>query len=186
MWNGHSMSETVRLVTAEEFEKLPGDDHRYELVEGRVVRMSPVGYLHGRIVVNLATLLNQHVKARRLGVVLTEVGFMLASKPDTVRAPDIAFIAGQRLPPDPRGFWQGAPDLAIEVLSRDDRPSEISLKVTEYLTHGVALVAVIDPDARAIAVHRPPAVHAVVRGGDLLDFDPVVPGFRCALTDVFD
>ncbi len=75
MWDGDSMSETVRLVTAEEFEKLPGDDHRSELVEGRVIRMSPVGYLHGRIVVNLATLLNQHVKARRLGVVLTEVGF---------------------------------------------------------------------------------------------------------------
>ena len=95
-----------------------------------------------------------------------------------------AFIAAGRLPPDPRGFWHGAPDLAVEVLSPDDRPSDIRLKVAEYLARGVALVAVIDPDAQTIAVHRPPAVHTVVRSGELLDLDPVVPGFHCTVTEI--
>ena len=113
------MPESARLVTAEELEKFPDDDYRYELVEGRVLRMSPVGWQHGRIVIHLATLLNRHVEDRNLGVVVTEVGFKLASNPDTVRGPDLAFVRQERIPAvDLRGFWQGPPDLVVEVLSQ--------------------------------------------------------------------
>ena len=120
------MSEIARLVTTEELEKFPDDDYRYELVDGRVIRMSPVGFQHGRIVARLCALLVQHVQGRKLGVVATELGFELARHPDTVRAPDVAFIAQDRIPSqEPRGFWKGPPDLAIEVLSPDDRPSEV-------------------------------------------------------------
>ena len=112
------MSETVRLVTAEELERFPGDDFRYELVEGRLIRMSPVGYLHGRVVMRLGSLLEQHVRSRGLGAVLTEVGFKLKSNPDTVRAPDVAFIRGDRIPSvPPKGFWKGTADLAVELRS---------------------------------------------------------------------
>jgi Uma2 family endonuclease len=92
------MSEPARLVTAEELEKFPDDDFRYELVEGRVLRMTPVGYVHGRIVMRFGSLLEQHVRSQRLGVVLTEVGVKLKSVPDTVRAPDLAFIRRERIP----------------------------------------------------------------------------------------
>jgi hypothetical protein len=81
------MSETVRLVTAEELEKFPDDGYRFELVEGRVVRMGPVGFSHGRIVTQVAFLLQAHIKGRNLGVVSVELGCKLQSNPDTVRGP---------------------------------------------------------------------------------------------------
>jgi Uma2 family endonuclease len=181
------MSDTTHLVTAEELEKFPDDDYRYELVEGRVIRMSPTGAMHGWLVLHFASQLTQHVDARRLGFVLTEVGFRLSSSPDTVRAPDLSFIRRERLPEGalPRGFWQGPPDLAVEVLSPDDRLSDIRTKVSEYLTHGVPLVVVIDPDERSVIAHRGSAPPVALGVGDFLDLDDVVQGFRCAVQDIF-
>ncbi len=181
------MSDTTHLVTAEELEKFPDDDYRYELVEGRVIRMSPTGTLHGWLVMRFGAELTQHVNARRLGLVVTEVGFRLASSPDTVRAPDLAFIRRERVPDGtlPRGFWHGPPDLAAEVLSPDDRPSDVHDKVTEYLTHGVSLVVVIDPDERTVTTHRAFGPPITLGAADLLDLDEVVQGFRCRVLDIF-
>lgn len=181
------MAETARLVTAEELERYPQHDYRYELVEGRVVRMSPVGYVHGRVVLQFGALLQQHVRAAGIGVALTEVGFKLRSDPDTVRAPDIAFIRRERLPPvDPKGFWHGAPDLAIEVLSPDDRPSDVQAKTREYLSRGVEVVVVIDPDARTATVFTDAAPSVICGVDDDLDLDDVVPGFRCRVREIFE
>ena len=181
------MSEIARLVTTEELEKFPHDDRRYELVDGRVVPMSPVGLQHGQVVVRLCVLLGQHVRGKSLGVVGTEVGFELARHPDTVRAPDVAFIRQERIPPNaPRGFWRGAPDLAIEVLSPDDRPSEVRKKVEQYLTRGVSLVVVVDADERAVSVFRPESPAITLKADGLLDLDDVVPGFRCGVHEIFD
>jgi Uma2 family endonuclease len=181
------MSDTTHLVTAEELEKFPDDDYRYELVEGRVIRMSPTGALHGWLVMRLGARLIGHVDTHRLGVLLTEVGFRLSSSPDTVRAPDLSFIRQERLPEGtlPRGFWHGPPDLAVEVLSPDDRPSDVRTKVAEYLTHGVPLVVVIDPDERNVTVHRRSASPTALGVADFLDLDDVVQGFRCAVQDIF-
>ena len=182
------MSDTTHLVTAEELEKFPDDDYRYELVEGRVIRMSPVGVVHGSSVLRLGARLIGHVDARRLGLVLTEVGFRLSSSPDTVRAPDLAFIRRERLPEGalPRGFWKGPPDLAVEVLSPDDRPSDIRSKVAEYLERGVPLVVVVDPDQRIVTVHRRSAPPITLGTADVLDLDDVVEGFRCNVRDIFE
>ena len=181
------MSDTTHLVTAEELEKFPDDDYRYELVEGRVIRMSPTGTLHGWLVMRFGAELTQHVNARRLGLVVTEVGFRLASSPDTVRAPDLAFIRRERVPEGAlsRGFWLGPPDLAVEVLSPDDRPSDIRTKVAEYLTYGVPLVVVIDPDDRSVITHRPSAPPVTLGAADFLDLDEVLQGFRCRVLDIF-
>ena len=183
-----TMLDTTHLVTAEELEKFPDDDYRYELVEGRVIRMSPVGVVHGRSVMRLGARLIGHVDARRLGIVVTEVGFRLSSSPDTVRAPDVAFIRRERLPEGalPRGFWKGPPDLAVEVLSPDDRPSDIHAKVAEYLERGVPLVLIIDPDECIVTVHRRSALPITLGTADLLDPDDVVPGFRCSVRDIFE
>jgi Uma2 family endonuclease len=182
------MSETARIITAEELEKFPDDDYRYELVEGRVIRMSPVGYQHGRIVMRFGFLLSRHLQLGKLGVVLTEVGFKLASNPDTVRAPDVAFVRKDRIPsPDPRGFLAGPPDLAVEVLSPDDRPSDVHAKIEEYVARGVPLVLLIDPDAKTVALFRPSTSPTTLRADvDLLDLDDVVPGFRCRLHEIFE
>jgi Uma2 family endonuclease len=181
------MSETTRLVTAEELEKLPDDDCRYELVAGRLIRMSPVGYLHGKIVGQFVALLVRYLEGRNLGIAVIEVGFKLASNPDTVRAPDVAFIRRDRIPPvDPRGFWQGPPDLAVEVLSPEDRPSDIREKVEEYLLRDVTLVLVVDPDSKSVVAYRRFSAPVVLRAGDdLLEFDDIIPGFRCRVRDIF-
>lgn len=176
-----------RLVTAEELERFPDDDHRYELVEGRVIRMSPVGLVHGRLVMRLGSPLTRYVDSHGLGLVCTEVGFHLSSRPDTVRAPDLAFIRRERLPKTglPRGFWQGPPDLAVEVLSQEDRPCDVGAKVTEYLTHGVPLVVVVDPDERTITTWRAAAAPVTIGSGDTLDLSDAIPGFRCDVGDIF-
>ena len=182
------MSESARLVTAEELERFPSDDSRCELVAGRVIRMTPVGFEHGRIVARIMFLLTRHISERGLGVVVTEVGFKLAANPDTVRAPDVAVIHQHRIPsPAPRGFWKGPPDLAGEVLSPEDRPAEIREKVEEYLTSGVRLVVTIDPDTRTAMVYHisRPAIR-LTRDDAWLDLDDAVPGFRCQLRQIFE
>jgi Uma2 family endonuclease len=181
------MPDSTPLVTAEQLERQPDDDFRYELVEGRVIRMSPVGFQHGDIVIRFASLISQHARACNLGSVVTEVGFKLASNPDTVRAPDIAFLKRQRIPcPVPRGFWQGAPDLAVEVLSPDDAPADIRAKVGEYLAHDVPVVVVVDPDAMTATTYRRQSLSQVLSRHDLLDLDDAVAGFRCQVREIFE
>jgi Uma2 family endonuclease len=182
------MPETTRRVTAEELERFPSDDRRYELVEGRLVPMSPVRFEHGRVVVRLSVLLGNHLERFPVGVVATDVGFKLKSNPDTVRGPDIAFIRNDRIPPkSARGFVNGAPDLVIEVLSPEDRPGEVSAKVREYLSRGVVLVVVIDPDARAVSTHHAGRPSVTLRSDDdVLDLRNVISGFRCTLRAIFD
>lgn len=182
------MSRTARQVTAEELERFRDDDYRYELVQGRVTRMSPVGFQHGKVVMRVGFLLSRHLENRRVGVALTEVGFTLARNPDTVRAPDIAFVRQDRIPSsDTRGFLNGPPDLAIEVLSPDDRLSEVNEKVDEYLTRGVGLVVVVDPEEKTVTTFRPGTPSVILRADDdTLDLNDVIRGFRCSLREVFE
>lgn len=181
------MPKAARLVTADELERLPGDNWRYELVRGRLVRMSPVAPQHGRVTVTLASLLWQHVRTHGLGEVWTEVGFRLFSDPDTVLAPDVAFVRTDRLPSrDGRGFYRGAPDVAIEVLSPDDRPLEIRSKLGDYLTAGTPMVVIVDPEARVVTVHRSGVDAAVLEEAGALDLDPVISGFSVSVAVLFE
>jgi Uma2 family endonuclease len=181
-----AMSE--HLVTAEELEGLPEDDCRCELVAGRVIPMTPVGFEHGRVVVRLMMLLARHLERDDLGVVVTEVGFKLAANPDTVRAPDVAMVRRHRIPsPAPRGFWHGPPDLAVEVRSPDDRPAGIREKVDEYLACGVPMVVVVDPETRTATVYRTSLPAVRLSGDDAwLDLHDVIAGFRCRLHQIFE
>ena len=151
------MSLTGRAITADEVFHLPDDDYRYELVQGEVRKMSPAGFDHGVIVANLTGPLRQHVKSHGLGVVCgAETGFKLASDPDTVRAPDVAFVRRERIPASglPTGFWPGAPDLAVEVLSPGDTLSEVDEKVAAWLSAGTAAVWVVNLSRRTVSIHR--------------------------------
>jgi Uma2 family endonuclease len=179
------MPKTARLITADELERMSGDE-RHELVKGRLVRMSRPGYLHARVATGLSAMLHNYVKPRRLGEVLVELGCKLESNPDTVRGPDIAFIRQERTPQATRGFWNGSPDLVVEVLSPNDRRSEVREKIDDYLTHGVVVVLVVDPDVKVVTVHRRLTVPATLHGSDELDLDDVVSGFRCAVSEIFE
>jgi Uma2 family endonuclease len=182
------MRATGRTMSADELERLPSDGQRHELVNGELITMTPSGFDHGAIIVNLTLPLASHVKSTNLGVVVgAETGFKLSSEPDTVRAPDIAFIRRDRLlrTGRPTTFWPGPPDLAVEVLSPSDTVFEIDEKVTGWLAAGAAAVWVVNPKSRTIAVHRagtPPQVltdQETLRGGD------VVPEFSMSVGDAF-
>jgi Uma2 family endonuclease len=184
----HAMPHRARIITAEEFAKIPDDDYRYELVEGRVVCVSPPGSLHGAVAVQLAMLLGQHVKRHNLGAVVGETGFKLASNPDTVRGPDLSFIRRERIPASglPEGFWSGAPDLAVEIRSPGDSRAEILGKANDYLTHGARLVWVVEPHNKCVTAYRQISKPVTLALDDVLDGGDVVPGFRCAVHEIFD
>lgn len=181
------MSENTQLVTAEELARLPDDGYRYELVEGRLVRMSPVNFDHGRIVMRIGFLLSRHLEQHQVGVIGAEIGFTLATNPDTVRGPDVAFVRSARVPQTGgRGFFIGAPDLAIEVLSPDDRAGELKAKIEEYLAKGVLIVVVIDPGDQTATIFREGAAEVKLESQtDVLDLSDVVSGFSCQLRDIF-
>jgi Uma2 family endonuclease len=180
------MHEATRLVTAEELERMP--EFRGELVEGRLVEVSPPNFEHGAVVVRLASLLHACTRSKAIGTIVVETGFKLASNPDTVRGPDIAFVSQERLATARRrGVVNGPPDLAIEVLSPDDRPGEIRKKIGEYLTRGTSLVVIVDPDEKAVDVHRRGvSVKTLANIDDVLDLDEVISGFRCTLRQIFE
>jgi Uma2 family endonuclease len=167
---------------------MPDDGYRYELIEGELVRMAPAGSEHGATIMNIGGPLSQYVKANKLGVVFgAETGFKIASDPDTVRAPDVAFVRSGRIPPSgvPKGYWPGAPDLAIEVISPGDTYGEVEDKVNDWLDAGAQMVIVMNPRNRTIKVHRSKTDVTVLAESDELDCDDVVPGFRSKISEFF-
>ena len=179
----------AQLVTAEEFWKLCADtDDRLELVDGRVVRMSPVGPEHGRIDRKLVTRLGQYVEERGLGEVYLNTGFILRRSPDVTRGPDEAFVAKARAaanPPPERGFWPIVPDLAVEIVSPDDTASDVNEKVRDYLESGVRVVWVVYPRTRQVHVCRPTGDVQILFADAVLEGEDVLPGFRLPLAELW-
>jgi Uma2 family endonuclease len=182
------MSTTSTLVTADELFKMPDDGFRYELVRGEIRRMPPAGSEHGVIAMNAALVISQFVKAHGLGAVFAaETGFKIASDPDTVRAPDLAFVRRERIPEGgiPKEFWPGAPDLAVEVISPGDTYTEVEEKVNDWLAAGTRLVPVLNPRTRTVTVYT--SLTGVMRltESDVLDGGAVLPGFTCRVAELF-
>jgi Uma2 family endonuclease len=179
---------TTALVTAEQLLRMPDAGCRYELISGELKKIPPAGWEHGAVGGRLHTLLGHHVLEHRLGEVFEgETGFLLARDPDTVRAPDIAFVAADRIAAAPRqrGFWPGAPDLAVEVVSPGDTQREIDEKVMAWLDAGTRLVWVVNPTWRTVTVYRSRREIRTLTEDDELSGEDVVPGFRCRVGDVF-
>jgi Uma2 family endonuclease len=180
------MGIATTISTAEEL-LAAGDIGRCELVRGEIIMMSPAGAAHGRITNEIAYLLTRFVKERDLGgIFAAETGFQIASRPDTVRAPDVAFVSKERLATEPaRGFWQGPPDLAVEVLSPGDTAGEMQAKVQDWLGAGTSQVWVVDPARRTVSVYRPTAPMEVFAGSDEVNAEDLFPGLRLTVADVF-
>ena len=174
------------LMTAEELRHLRLPNTRTELVRGVLVVREPAGYQHGAVAMRLALAVGRFLEIHPLGdLVAAETGFRLASDPDTVRAPDVGFVSRARIPtPAPHGYAPFAPDLAIEVLSPDDRPGEVLAKVGDWLDAGTRLVWVVDPVRRLARIYRADGTESLVGEADALEGEAVLPGFRHALADV--
>ncbi len=178
---------TTKLLTADDLWLMKDDGFRYELIRGELKRMAPGGAEHGAIGMEWGRRIANHVVDHKLGQTYSaDTGFVIATDPDIVLAPDVAFVRTDRLP---NGAWikylPFPPDLAVEVVSPSDPPSEVAEKVALYLAAGVPLVWVLWPRTETIDVHRPGRERTVLRAGDVLNGDDVLPGFRLRICDLF-
>ena len=183
------MSTTEQLMTADELLRMPDDGFRYELVKGELRKMAPAGHEHGRVAINFTWRLAQHVTTNQLGVVYAaETGFTLATNPDTVRAPDVAFVSRERLAEVKRasGYWPGAPDLAVEVVSPGDTYTEVEEKAIDWLAAGARMALALNPRKRTVTVYRSLNDIVILNDDATLDLDDVVPGFKILVKDIFD
>lgn len=181
-------SKSTPLITAEELLKLPDDDYRYELVEGRLIRMNPPKPRHGWVACNIGVLLGTHVKKHGLGIMMVESGYTLKRDPDTVRGPDVSFVRKERvaIAGFPDAYWEGAPDLAVEVISPDNRGPALRRKVGEYLDRGAVVVLVVHPIKEYVTVYRRMTPPVTLQGTNDLDLDDVVSGFCCQVREIFE
>ncbi len=178
------MSTAVETITAEELLKMPDDGFRYELIRGELKKMPPPGHVHGRVAMEFGWRLAQHVKAHGLGTVYAaETGFLLETDPDTVRAPDCAFVSRERLAAigDAEGYLPGAPDLAVEVISPGDTYTEVEEKAIEWLANGSAMVLVLNPRKRTVTVYRSLTDITILDQNAVLDISDVVADFKVSV-----
>lgn len=183
------MSATLtRPMTADELLAMPDDGMCYELVKGELLMAPPPGSEHGEIGMNLAAPLHLHVKSNSLGVVYAaETGFKLESDPDTVRAPDIAFVRKDRIEKTGRipGYYSGFPDLVVEFLSPSDTFGKVEAKVAQWLETGARMVWVVSPKLHTVTVYRSLINIVTLTEKDNLDGGDVVRGFQIKVAEIF-
>jgi Uma2 family endonuclease len=179
-------SVAQRLLTAEEFGQLPDDDARRELVRGEVVESMPPGGVHGAIAVALATMLRIWAGSAG-GYVGVEAGYILARNSDTVRGPDVSYVRADRVPPGgvPEAFWPLAPDLAVEIVSPSETADEVRAKVRDYLAAGTPLVWIIYSRTREVVVHTADGLARAYSDSAVIEHPDVLPGFTCAVAELF-
>ena len=178
----------VRPMTADELFKLPKDEARGELIQGVFYPAMPTGGRHGEIEALLAWRLLNVVQPSGRGRVMTgDPGIVLERGPDTVRAPDVAYFSAERLPPetDITRFLDAVPDLAVEIVSPSNRPSEIREKAEMWTSFGARLVWVVWPETMAVDVYRPEESVVTLGAEDTLTGEDVLPEFSCPVREVF-
>jgi len=183
------MTTATKLLTAEEYLRLPDNGRLTELVKGIVVEMSQPTPRHGEVCMNSGYLLRRFLDDQPLGrVVSNDAGIITERGPDTVREADIAYYSYQRIPlgPLPIGYVDVAPDLVIEVRSPSDRWSAIHKKASEYLEAGVSLVCVLDEATGTAQLYPPDQPSRIVAADGELDLSEVLPGFRMPLRRFFE
>lgn len=184
-----SMLSDTPLLTAEEFAGLPEDGWEWtELVRGEVVREPPPVSGHGLVVGNVAFHLRRFVQHHRPGHVFVESGCVVERGPDTVRGPDVSFVAsgpeGKRW--RRQSYLEGAPDLAVEVVSPGNTRREMLRKAAEYLAAGARQVWILDPEGRTVTVHARGRAPRTLTAADRLDGGDLLPGFSLPVLRLFE
>ena len=183
------MSATsTALMTAEELMQLPDDGFHYELINGELEKMPPPGPPHGRIAFRLSLYLGQFIVDHVLGECFaTDTGFKLTSNPDTVLAPDFAFVTNEHFAEKSEtvGYWPGPPDLAVEVLSPSDRPGKVKKRISQWFSFGATQLWIVDPNHSTVTVYRSPSDITTFSRIDYLEAQDLFPGFRLSLDKIF-
>ncbi|MEI8375920.1 MAG: Uma2 family endonuclease [Planctomycetota bacterium] len=168
-------------LSEEDLLQLADDGLRHELIQGELTSMPPSGSEHGYETIWIGRIVSTHILDHDLGFPFgAEAGFIIDRDPDTVRAPDFAFVRKERVPGGrlPKGFFPGAPDLAVEVLSPWDRAVEVEDKIQQWLDAGTRQVWVVNLRRRTLTVHRRDQPAQVLRADDNLDGGDLLPNFR--------
>jgi Uma2 family endonuclease len=183
-----SMSKPApKLMTQQELLDLPDDHMRHELIKGELITMPLAGCEHGQIALWIGRLLGTHIAKNKLGCSFgAGTGFLIERDPDTVRAPDFAFVAKNSTKPrTPKGFFPGAPDLAVEVISPDDCVMEVEDKIQQWLDAGCQSVWVVKPTRQTITIHQNNAQPQVLHPADDIHAPDLLPGFQAKVKDLF-
>ncbi|MGD9712033.1 MAG: Uma2 family endonuclease [Thermomicrobiales bacterium] len=176
---------TTRLHTVEELWTPVLEGGNFELIEGELFEVSPGKRKHGTTQLRLGSRILAFVDALGLGIASTEEGFILRRNPDTVLAPDVAFVSNARLGEEPERWSEVPPDLAVEVVSPSNRQSEIDRKTRIYLESGVRAVWIAYPERREVVVHEAGQTARVVSGAMQLEGGEVLPGFTVSMQEIF-
>jgi Uma2 family endonuclease len=181
------MTIAAKSVTAEDLLDMAGHKYR-ELFEGELRTVSPANARHGDIALQIGTLLKQYIKPRNLGKVLVEGGYILRRQPDTVLGPDVSFIKQSRIPEGglPEKFYEGPPDLAIEIISPRNPRAELLEKMKAYLKGGTPLGWLVDPVKKSVEVYEPGKRVRTTRAEDTISAGEVIPGFSCGVAEFFE
>ncbi len=182
-----AVSIRAKSITGEELFAM-SDIGPCELIEGRIVSMSPVGDIHGGIAVNFSTELSLFVRTHKLGKVrVGEVGIYTRRNPDTVRGADVLYISNERYAQKKsQSFLDVAPELVVEILSPSNTWSEMETKLEEYFTIGVNVVWIADPKTHCIYVYRSTTNVQQLNVDDVLMGDDILPGFSVKVTDLYE
>lgn len=182
------MKDLNHLVTADVLLEMSHDGVLRELIRGEVTEMAPAGERHGWTTGKLHALLGGFILLKKLGRFYSaETGFLIERNPDTVRAPDFAFVRTERVQDlAPGNFIPFAPDLVVEILSEHDRPGEVQEKIAQWLRSGASLVWLIDPDLQEVSVHRLGKKPRILKDADALTGEKVVPGFSIPVAELWD
>ena len=181
------MTTTTKLITADELLAM-GDIGRCELIYGELVMMSPAAPEHGVVAMRIGRYIGNFVEEHDLGLVFAaETGFKIASDPDLVRAPDASFVRKDRVASGlpKRGYFEGVPDLAVEVASPDDTKRELAEKINMWLAHGTTSCWVADPPTRTVTIHRTGRPPILLTGNEQLRDEPTLPGFAVPVSKFF-
>ena len=182
------MTTAKKLLTAGDLLAMPDDGRRYELIRGELITMPPTSHNPGRVAMRIGRRIGNFVEERDLGHdVGADTGIHIERDPDTVRAPDHAFISYERMaePPSLPGYADVIPDLVVEMVSPGDRQPDIDAKTQMWLDAGVRLALVVYPEAEEVYAHHDDGSVARYGMGDTVVGDPVLPGFTCPVADIF-
>lgn len=184
-----AIQTTAPLLTADDLMAMPDDGYRYELDEGKLVRLPMSSNESSDIAGGVLSALRGYAYPRKLGRVTGADGaYILRRDPYTVRIPDVGFVSASRMPPreERRRFLELAPDIAVEVVSPSDNARDVQAKVREYLDFGVRLVWVVHPIQRTVMVYAADRTERILHVDDTLDGGDVLPEFTLEVADIFN
>jgi Uma2 family endonuclease len=181
------MSVAARLVTADELFRMPEGSH-CELLDGELHEMTPAGFEHGFVIGEVHGRIWTHVVRHGLGIVTgAETGYLVSRDPDTVLAPDVAFVEKARVLAVgiPKSYFPEAPSLMAEVISPGDTVDKVDDKIQRWLAAGVKSAWVVHPGGRSVTVYRSPSEVQVFLDHHILEEHALLPGFQCRVGDLF-